>query len=75
MKSTWVQPPGDNSNIDPVLLNEDRLAHQAAASQNQPSQAAMTQSSQGPLPRERSFGSDIGNLREFSSNMYTLYSL
>lgn len=30
-KTVWIQPPGDNNNIDPVLLNEDRL--RMAASQ------------------------------------------
>ena len=60
-KTVWIQPPGDNSNIDPILLNEDRLRMAASQSSqvSQPSQA-----SQPSQPRERSFGDNMANLRE-----------
>ncbi|KJA25408.1 hypothetical protein HYPSUDRAFT_199926 [Hypholoma sublateritium FD-334 SS-4] len=54
IRTTWVQPPGDDSNIDPVLLEEDRRARLAAASQSQPQ-------------RERSFGSEVSNQQEPSA--------
>ncbi len=52
IQTVWVQPPDDNSMIDPILLAEDRAtiaaSHTPAASQ----------------PRVRSFGNDATNTRE-----------
>ena len=59
-KTTWIQPPGDNSNIDPVLLNEDRNCMAAS----QPSRERSFGSESQPR-RERSFGDDAANFREF----------